>query len=206
MRWCSSSRARTRSSLGLAYHLPQSLRNDNAVGFVGSQLGTSSLGLSQDALSGLAFGVFGETVPVPVLDPTTGLAIHSGGARLRHRAQRDQDSGSTNIISNPNADRPSTTRKPRSWSVGRSRSRRPSGLNNLGQPVVSFQREDVAITMKMTPRINSSNYVTLELEVEVQEVEESAQSAATSPRPAAASSPASAVSRPWLWSVTTRPW
>jgi type II secretory pathway component GspD/PulD (secretin) len=30
----------------------------------------------------------------------------------------------------------------------------------------------VAITLKVTPRINSSNYVTLELEVEVQEIEE----------------------------------
>jgi general secretion pathway protein D len=47
-----------------------------------------------------------------------------------------------------------------------------SGLNNLGQPVTSFQREDVAITLKITPRVNSSNFVTLEVEVEVQEIEE----------------------------------
>ncbi|MEC7986010.1 MAG: hypothetical protein VX278_12670, partial [Myxococcota bacterium] len=36
----------------------------------------------------------------------------------------------------------------------------------------SFQREDVAITLKVTPQINESNYVTLTVFQEVQEVEE----------------------------------
>ena len=47
-----------------------------------------------------------------------------------------------------------------------------SGLNSLGQPVVSYQREDVATELTITPRINSSNEVTLEVKTSVQEIEE----------------------------------
>jgi type II secretory pathway component GspD/PulD (secretin) len=47
-----------------------------------------------------------------------------------------------------------------------------TGRDNNGQPIVSYQREDVAITLKVTPQINESNYVTLEVFQEVQEVEE----------------------------------
>jgi general secretion pathway protein D len=38
--------------------------------------------------------------------------------------------------------------------------------------VVSFQREDVAITLQITPRVNSANFVTLEMKLEVAEIEE----------------------------------
>ncbi|MBX2796241.1 MAG: type II secretion system secretin GspD [Myxococcales bacterium] len=163
-------------TLGLAYHLPQQPSAD-ATGFVGSQLGATSLGLTQDALSGLAFGVFGQTVDVPVINPTTGLTealpVPSFGIALN----AIKTFGSTNIISNPTLT--TLDNEEAQITVGR---KIPfpttSGLNNLGQPVVSFQREDVAISLKVTPRINSANFVTLELEVEVQEVEESAQSAA----------------------------
>ncbi len=166
------------SSLGLAAHVPQSPA-EGAVGFVGAQLGANSLGLSQDALSGLAVGVFGETVDVPITDPLTGLpttfAIPAFGLALNAL----KTSGSTNIISNPSLTM--LDNEEAQIIVGR---KIPfptqNALNNLGQPVISFQREDVAITMKVTPRINSSDYVTLELELEVQEVEESAQSAAVS--------------------------
>ncbi|MFT4978656.1 MAG: type II secretory pathway component GspD/PulD (secretin) [Myxococcota bacterium] len=47
-----------------------------------------------------------------------------------------------------------------------------NSFNNNGQPVISYQREDVAITLQVTPQINESNYVTLEVFQEVQEVEE----------------------------------
>ena len=47
--------------LGLAAHTP--IQPDpNAVGFLGGQFGTTSLGLSPDLLSGLAVGVMGEGV------------------------------------------------------------------------------------------------------------------------------------------------
>lgn len=166
------------ANLGLAYHAPMN-PSDTSVGFVGSQLGGStSLGLSQDALSGLAFGVFGDGVEVPILDPTTGLATTINVPAFGIALNAIRTSGSTNIISNPTL--MTLDNQEAEIVVGR---KIPfptsSGLNSLGSPVVSFQREDVAITLKITPRINSSNYVTLELEVEVQEVEESAQSAQT---------------------------
>ena len=46
-----------------------------------------------------------------------------------------------------------------------------SQFNSLtNQPMVTYTREDVAITLELTPQVNSSNYVTLELMVEVAEV------------------------------------
>ncbi len=164
------------ANLGLAYHLPQN-PSDGSAGFIGAQLGATSLGLSQDALTGLAFGVFGDGVDVPILDPTSGAASTLTVPAFGIALNALKTSGSTNIISNPML--MTLDNEEAEIVVGR---KIPfptqSGLNNLGQPVISFQREDVAITLKMTPRINSSNFVTLELEVEVQEVEESAQSSA----------------------------
>ena len=42
---------------------------------------------------------------------------------------------------------------------------------SFGVPIVNYQREDVAITLKVTPQINESNFVTLEVFQEVQEIE-----------------------------------
>jgi len=163
------------ANLGLAYHVPQS-PGEGAVGFIGSQLGATSLGLSQDALTGLAFGVYGQGIDVPVLDPLSGLPTTLNIPAFGVALNALKSSGSTNIISNPNL--MTADNEQAEISVGR---KIPfpttSGLNNLGQPVVSFQREDVDIRLTVTPRINSANFVTLELELAVQEVEESAQSA-----------------------------
>lgn len=156
--------------LGLAAHMP--IQPDpNAVGFVGGQFGTQSLGLTQDLLSGLAVGVFGESVTVPVSDPTTGgtmdLAIPAFGIVMNAL----KTNSSVNIVSNPNI--LTLDNQEAEIVVGR---RVPfpttGGFSNLGTPITTFQREDVAITLKVTPRVNSSNYVTLEVELEVQEIEE----------------------------------
>jgi type II secretory pathway component GspD/PulD (secretin) len=113
-------------------------------------------------------------VDVPTIDPGTGLPTTISIPAFGVVLNAIKTSGSTNIISNPTM--MTMDNEEATLTVGR---KIPfpttSGLNNLGQPVVSFQREDVAITMKLTPRVNSANYVTLELEVEVQEVEDSAQ-------------------------------
>ncbi|MEQ1564736.1 MAG: type II secretion system secretin GspD, partial [Myxococcota bacterium] len=165
-------------NLGLAAHLPTQPSNE-AAGFIGAQLGATSLGLTQDALSGLALGVFGAGIDVPTIDPTTGTTTSISVPAFGIALNAIKGTGSTNIISNPSL--MTLDNEEASIVVGR---KIPfpttSGLNNLGQPVISFQREDVAITLKITPRINSSNYVTLELEIEVQEVEDSAQSATVS--------------------------
>lgn len=154
-------------SRGIAYHGPFQ-PDSNALGFLGASFGTSSLGLSQDLLSGLAVGAFGPDLEVPMMDGST-MSIPAFGVVL-HAMKSNQ---SVNIVSNPNL--MTLDNQKAKMVVGR---KIPfpttSGLNNLGQPVVSFQREDVAITLQVTPRVNSSNYVTLELEIEVQEIEEDA--------------------------------
>jgi general secretion pathway protein D len=154
-------------SRGMAYHGPFQ-PNANALGFLGASFGTSSLGLSQDLLSGLAIGAFGPNLDVPMMDGSS-MSIPAFGVVL-HALKSNQ---SVNIVSNPNL--MTLDNQKAKMVVGR---KIPfpttSGLNNLGQPVVSFQREDVAITLQVTPRVNSSNYVTLELEIEVQEIEEDA--------------------------------
>jgi general secretion pathway protein D len=162
-------------NLGLAAHVPGQPA-EGAAGFIGSQLGASSLGLTTDSLSGLAMGVFGESIEIPTINPLDGtpttLAVPAFGIVLN----AIKSTGMTNIVSNPSL--MTLDNEEAEISVGR---KIPfpttSGLNNLGQPVVSFQREDVAITLHITPRVNSENFVTLELEIEVQEVEDSAQSA-----------------------------
>ena len=56
------------SELGIGYHAPGFDPDGSGGGFgIGSaQLGASSLGLSQDLLTGLALGVFGESIEVPI--------------------------------------------------------------------------------------------------------------------------------------------
>jgi general secretion pathway protein D len=46
-----------------------------------------------------------------------------------------------------------------------------SGLGGLGIPSVSVQRQDVALTLRLTPQINESNFVRLEIEEEVEDVQ-----------------------------------
>ena len=50
-----------------------------------------------------------------------------------------------------------------------------SGRDSNNNPIISYQREDVAITLKVTPQINESDFVTLEVFQEVTDIEEDAQ-------------------------------
>ncbi len=161
----------------IAAHVPQ-LPSSESVGFLSGQLGTSSLGLQQDALSGLAFGVYGATIDVPVQDPTTGAATTIGIPAFGIALNAIKVAGSTNIISNPNV----TTLDNQEAEIVVGRKIPFPGnttFSNVGQPITSFTREDVAITLKITPQINAADYVTLELELEVQEVESSADTQAS---------------------------
>lgn len=156
--------------LGLAAHLPMQ-PDPEAVGFVGGQFGTNSIGLTQDLLSGLAVGVFGAGVPVPFTDPQTGATIETEIPAFGIVLNALKSNSSTNIVSNPNI--LTLDNQEAEIVVGR---RVPfpvtGGLSSFGAPLTTFQREDVAITLKVTPRVNSSNFVTLEIELEVQEIEE----------------------------------
>lgn len=137
-----------------------------------AQLGASSLGLSSDLLSGLAMGVFGESITVNS-DPLSGgtaLTIPAFGVVLNALQSNSQ----VNILSTPNI--LTMDNEEAKIVVGRNI---PfpvaSGRDSNNNPLVTYQREDVAITLKVTPQINESDYVTLEVFQEVSEIEEDAQ-------------------------------
>jgi general secretion pathway protein D len=153
---------------GVAYHGPFQSGNDTA-GIMGGQFNATSLGLSQDLLSGLALGVFGPTIDIPFgTGPTAStLAVPAFGIVI----QALRTNSSVDIVSNPQL--LTLDNEEASIVVGR---KVPfptnTSFSQLGVPIVSYQREDVATTLKVTPRVNSSNQVTLEVTVEVAEVEE----------------------------------
>lgn len=155
------------TQLGLAAHMPVNPGGrDDSFGVLGAQLGASSIfGLSQDLLSGIALGVFGKGVEVPT--PAGVVTVPSFGIVL----QALKTNSMVNIVSTPSIT--TLDNEEGEFTVGR---RIPfptsAGFTNLNTPIISYQREDVATSIKVTPRINSSNYVTLEVEVEAQEVEE----------------------------------
>ncbi|MFZ5481031.1 MAG: type II secretion system secretin GspD [Myxococcota bacterium] len=160
-------------NLGLGLHggLPN---DDGSVMFGSMQLGANSVALDLSSLlSGLAMGVIGETIEVPYLDTSTlttsSLEVPSFGIALNALASNS----AVDIVSNPNllvVDNEEAT-----INVGRNVPFPVSaGRDNNNNPIVSYQREDVGITLTVTPQINESNYVTLELSLEVAEVEEDA--------------------------------
>ncbi len=170
----------------LAYHAPLDL-GGGAAGLLGSQLGATSLGLNPaSALGKFTGGVFGKSVDVPTVDTTTGettsLSIPAFGIVL----EALKTSQMTNIVSVPGVlafdneeakiiigrKVPFPTQSFAGAGLG------VGGVGGLATPLVSFQREDVAITLEVTPRINSENVVTMELRVEVSEIEDSAGSGA----------------------------
>jgi general secretion pathway protein D len=159
------------SEFGLGIHAPNRLAgadDTENVGFWSSQLGANSTGFSPDLLSGVAMGVFGPTVEVPV-SGSTPISIPAFGVVL----QAIKTFSGAEVVSNPNI---LTLDNAEAKIVVGRKVPFPSntsfnGLNN--QPIVTFTREDVAVTMELTPRINSANYVTLEIRVEVSEVEPS---------------------------------
>jgi general secretion pathway protein D len=147
--------------------------DDGGLSILGAQLNGSSLGLSADLLTGMAMGVFGAPVSVDVSDGlggSTTLSIPAFGIALNAL----QSNSAVNILSTPNI--LTTDNEEASIVVGRNIPFPVStGRDNNNNPIVSFQREDVAITLKVTPQINESNYVTLTVFQEVQEVEEDSQ-------------------------------
>ncbi|HMV65785.1 MAG TPA: type II secretion system secretin GspD [Myxococcota bacterium] len=160
-----------RTQFDIAYHTPFSAGGESQ-GLVAGQFGTNSLGLSTDALSGFSFGVFGKSVDIPITSPLDGSATTLSVPAFGIALQALKSNQMVNIVSAPSL--LAMDNEKAKIVVGRKIPFPTSnGLNSLGQPVISFQREDVAITMEVTPRVNSENYVTLELKVEVQEIEDS---------------------------------
>lgn len=158
-------------NFNLAYHAPFDPGN-GATGVAAAQFGTNSLGFDiASALTGFTFGIFGQNIDVPIVDPTSGqttnLAVPAFGIAL----DAIKTMQTVNIVSSPSL--MALDNEQAKIVVGRKIPFPTSnGLNALGQPVIQFQREDVAITLEVTPRVNSENFVTLEIKVEVQEIED----------------------------------
>jgi general secretion pathway protein D len=152
----------------------------------GARLGGNSLGgatnyvdlssASAGMLDGLNIGVFGPNIEVDA--GALGLAATdgSGGAAtipvpaFGIVLNALQASSSVNIVSTPNVltmdneEAKIVVGRNVPFPVGQSQT-------SFGGQVINFQREDVAITLKVTPQINESDYVTLEAFLEVQEIE-----------------------------------
>lgn len=157
------------TNMGIGFHSGKPGEGTFSMG--SAQLNATSFGLdAQSLLSGLAMGVFGDAIDVSVPDGmggTTSLSVPAFGVALNAL----QANSMVNILSTPNI--LTLDNEEAKIVVGRNI---PfpisSGLDANGNQLVSYQREDVAITLKVTPQINESNYVTLEIMQEVSEIEE----------------------------------
>ena len=133
--------------LGVAYHGGKP-SDTGGLTYSSGQFGASSAGLPIDTstgslLSGLAVGVLGAAIPLTIAG--TAVEIPAFGIALNALAS----SSDVNILSNPNllvVDNEEAT-----ITVGRNV---PfpvsSGYSSTGQPVISYQRQDVGITLQVT--------------------------------------------------------
>ena len=158
--------------LGVGYHFGMPSDSGDAVSFASGQLGTTTFfgPDSSDLLSGMAMGVFGDSIDVTVGDGTGGsttLTIPAFGIAL-NALQADSR---VNILSTPNI--LTLDNEEAKIVVGRNIPFPTSqGRDSNNNPIIQYSREDVAITLKVTPQINESDYVTLEVFQEVTEIEE----------------------------------
>lgn len=167
-------------SAGVGFHLGrnESVGGEDVLSLFSGQTSVSSLSLSESLLTGSAMGVFGPDITTSVSNPLTGepLTVPAFGIVL----QALQVNSTTNILSTPNI--LTMDNEEAKIIVGRNIPFPVSNsFNNNGQPVISYNREDVAITLQVTPQINESNYVTLEVFQEVQEVEDGSSDSAAGP-------------------------
>lgn len=159
--------------LGLSYHGGKP-SDSGGLNYASGQFGASSASLPIDTttgslLSGLAVGVFGAAIPLTIAGmqvdiPAFGIALNALASN-----------SDVSILSNPNL--LAVDNEEATITVGRNV---PfpvsSGYSSTGQPVVSYQRQDVGITLQVTPQINEANEVTMDLSLEVAEVEEGSDS------------------------------
>ena len=154
-------------SIGAGVHGP--IPGEAVSGLASVALGQNSTGLagiSSDLLTGLAMGVFGESIETTLPDGST-TTIPAFGVVL----SAVQTNNQVEILSTPNI--LTLDNEEAKIVVGRNIPFPISqGRDSNNNPIVSYQREDVAITLKVTPQINESDYVTLEIFQEVTEIEE----------------------------------
>jgi len=145
----------------------------------GSQsLNLGSALLDGSLLGGLALGVFGQAINVPLPGIEGGLDIPAFGVVLRAL----QEDSSTNVLSSPNIltlDNEEATIEigetvpfPTGGSLGALAGAAGAAGGFGGFPSISFSREDVGIILRITPQINESDYVTMDVYQEISEVKE----------------------------------
>jgi len=151
----------------------------NILGARGSQsVNLGSALLDGSLLGGLALGVFGQSINVPLPGIDGGLDIPAFGLVMRAL----QEDSSTNVLSSPNIltlDNEEATIEigetvpfPTGGSLGALAGAAGAAAGFGGFPSISFSREDVGIILRLTPQINESDYVTMEIYQEISEVKE----------------------------------
>jgi len=167
---------------GVSWHggLPASTNDGSPVTVIGAR-GSSSISpaaslLDGSLLAGLGLGVFGEAINVPLPGIEGGLDIPAFGIVMRFL----QEDSATNVLSSPNIltlDNEEATIEigetvpfPTGGFLGGAAG--AAGGAGIGIPSISFTREDVGIILRITPQINESDYVTLDVYQEISEVKE----------------------------------
>jgi general secretion pathway protein D len=170
--------------LGMSFHggVPIGSGDDQSLLLVGNNA-TKSIFLDPASLMGLAVGLRGpELKNAESLLGIPGISFPTFGAFF----QALQSNNDVNIISSPHI--LTTDNEEAEISVGENVPFQSSigGLPSLGGlgttgttaaaglgsylPMQSIQRQDVALTLKITPHINESDYVRLEIDQEINEV------------------------------------
>lgn len=156
------------SELGVASNIANGFGDtDKVKGFAATSFGsTSSLFLptTADAISGLVVGAQSRMIDIPLAGGET-LSIPLFGGFFRAL----QTSGTVNVLSTPNI----LTRdnKEAEIIVGKKVpfiSSQGRDINN--QPINQIQREDVALTLRVKPQINSSDELTMDIFQEIQDI------------------------------------
>ncbi|MEZ4704686.1 MAG: type II secretion system secretin GspD [Bdellovibrionota bacterium] len=138
----------------------------NTTAFGATQFGTtSSLFLPSDptALSGLTLGLRGKNFSLPVAGGSINIPVFGGTFRAL------QTDGVVNVLSTPNI--LTQDNKEAEIVVGRVVPFLISqGFDATGRQINQIQRENVAITLRVTPQINSSDEMTLDIYQEIQDL------------------------------------
>ncbi len=147
-----------------------SVKGENVPMFAGTNFGDlSSMAVNPAALSGFAFGAM-TTTPIKITD---NISIPSFGVILKAL----ETNNDVNVLSSPQV--LTMDNEEAEFVVGENVPF-PSGISNAFSggssstsaymPVVSIQRQDVAIKLKITPQISGDNQVKLEVNQEITEV------------------------------------
>ncbi|MBI4508082.1 MAG: type II secretion system secretin GspD [Deltaproteobacteria bacterium] len=162
--------------IGLSYHGGADINGDAVLFGAVQNKPLTSLGLDISALSGLAAGIRGKEIPNS--KQIIGVSIPSFGVMFQLLANNED----ANVISTPHI--LTTDNEAAEIAIGKnipfkSATTLPglptgaagaaAGLLNLSQPI---QRQDVALKIKLTPHVNESGLVRLELEQELSDVDQ----------------------------------